>query len=231
MAKKNSKVPTFDYTKKFSFSDVEDFDKHISTQIRDYDRLFESILSIADSFILDGKRVYDIGCSTGFLIKTLSNKYASRKSEYVGIDINSNFSKLFIDTDNIKFHKADITRGYNFTDASLVLSLFTLQFIDPKDRLAVLDSIASSLDDGYGFIIAEKTYPDSAFAYKVLESASSDYKTDYYTDTEILADERSLRDIMRPFTEERLTSELKERFSSVSTIWAYYNFKAYLCIK
>lgn len=228
---KKAKKSTYDYSKKFSFDNVENFDDHISTQIRDYDRLAESIVALSDSFILDDRRVYDIGCSTGALIRKLDEKYADRRAEFVGIDINFNFAKLFEDTDRIKFNKADVTKGYEFSDASLILSLFTLQFIPPRDRLRVLDNIAGSLDDGNGFIVAEKTYPDSAFAYKVLEGASTEYKRAHYTAEEILADERSLRDIMRPFETERLEAELGNRFESVNPIWAYYNFRAYLCIK
>lgn len=231
MPKKKSKKPTYDYSKKFSFDNVENFDDHISTQIRDYDRLGASILAIADSFVLDGKRVYDIGCSTGALIRQLSETYPDRKAEFVGIDINYNFARLFEDTDRVKFNKADITKGYEFSDASLILSLFTLQFLPPVDRAKVLDSVAGSLDTGYGFIVAEKTYPDSAFAYKVLEGASTEHKREFYTAEEILADERSLRDIMRPTEAGVLEADLRERFDSVNTIWAYYNFKAYLCIK
>lgn len=226
-----TKKSTYDYTKKFSFDNVEEFDTHISTQIRDYDRLRDSILEIADSFILDGKRVYDIGCSTGALIQGLSAKYDKRKAEFIGIDINYNFAKLFEDTERVKFNKADVTKGYEFSEASLILSLFTLQFLPPIDRVKVLDSISDSLDDGYAFILAEKTYPDSAFAYKVLEGASTEHKRSSYTAEEIIADERSLRDIMRPSEAGILEADLRERFSSVSTIWAYYNFKAYLCIK
>jgi tRNA (cmo5U34)-methyltransferase len=147
---------SYDLTKKFSFDSIEGFDEHISLHIRDYDRLGATVLAIADSFIIGGKRVYDIGCSTGKLITALDTKYADRRAEYVGIDVNHNFAKDFEDTDTVKFNKADVTRGYSFSEASLILSLFTLQFIDPKDRLRVLDSISESLDIGYGFIVAEK---------------------------------------------------------------------------
>lgn len=229
---KNKNEPSYDLTKRFSFDTIENFDNHISTHIRGYSELRETISYIADSFIIRGKRVYDIGCSTGSLIRSLDKKYADRKVEYIGIDINYNFSKDFVDSDTVKFNKADVTRGYNYTDASLIISLFTLQFIDPKDRFRVLDSIADSLDIGYGFILAEKTYPDSAFAYKVLEDSSNDYKLDAgIPEVEVLKKPQTLRDIMRPFESDYLEAELKKRFSSVTVIWASFNFKAYLCVK
>lgn len=140
-------------------------------------------------------------------------------------------SKDFVDSDTVKFNKADVTKGYNYTDASLIISLFTLQFIDPKDRIKVLDSIAESLDTGYGFILAEKTYPDSAFAYKVLEGGSTDYKLERTPAEEVIEKEKAIRDIMRPFEEELLVSELKKRFRSVTVIWSSFNFRSYLCIK
>lgn len=222
---------SYDLTRKFSFDTIEGFDEHISLHIRDYDRLGATILSLADNFIITGKRVYDVGCSTGKLITALDEKYADRRAEYVGIDANHNFAKDFVDTDTVKFNKADVTRGYTFSEASLILSLFTLQFIDPKKRLEVLDEISGSLDLGYGFIIAEKVYPDSANAFRILEGGSSDHKLAHTTPEEVIKKERDIRDIMRPFEEELLVSELKSRFRSTTTIWSCFNFRAYMCIK
>jgi tRNA (cmo5U34)-methyltransferase len=222
---------SYDLTKKFSFDSIEGFDEHISLHIRDYDRLRATVLAIADSFIIGGKRVYDMGCSTGKLITALDTKYADRRAEYVGIDVNHNFAKDFEDTDTVKFNKADVTRGYSFSEASLILSLFTLQFIDPKDRLRVLDSISESLDIGYGFIVAEKVYPDSANAFRILEGGSNDHKLAHTSADEVIKKERDIRDIMRPFEEELLVAELKKRFRSTTTIWSCFNFRAWLCIK
>lgn len=222
---------SYDLTKKFSFDSIEGFDEHISLHIRDYDRLGATVLAIADSFIIGGKRVYDIGCSTGKLITALDAKYAERKAEFVGVDVNHNFAKDFVDTDTVKFNKADVTRGYSFSEASLILSLFTLQFIDPKKRLEVLDSISGSLDIGYGFIVAEKVYPDSANAFRILEGGSNDHKLAHTTPEEVIKKERDIRDIMRPFEEELLVAELKKRFRSTTTIWSCFNFRAWLCIK
>lgn len=227
----NPSESSYDLTKKFSFDTIEGFDEHIALHIRDYDRLGATILSLADNFIIGGKRVYDIGCSTGKLITALDKKYADRKAEYIGIDVNHNFAKDFEDTDTVKFNKADVTRGYEFSEASLILSLFTLQFIDPKDRLRVLDNIAGSLDLGYGFFIAEKVYPDSANAFRILEGGSSDHKLAHTSPEEVIKKERDIRDIMRPFEEDLLVGELNERFRSVTTIWACFNFRAYMCIK
>ncbi len=213
---------SYDLTKKFSFDSIEGFDDHISLHIRDYDRLGATVLALADNFVIGGKRVYDIGCSTGKLITALDTKYADRKAEYIGIDVNHN---------SVKFNKADVTQGYVFSEASLILSLFTLQFIDPKDRLKVLDSIADSLDIGYGFIVAEKVYPDSANAFRILEGGSADHKLAHTTPEEVIKKERDIRDIMRPFEEELLVAELRKRFRSTTTIWSCFNFRAYMCIK
>lgn len=222
---------SYDLSKKFSFDSIEGFDEHIALHIRDYDRLGSTILALSDSFIIGGKRVYDIGCSTGKLIRALDAKYADRRAEFIGIDVNYNFAKEFEDTDTVKFNKADVTKGYKFSDASLILSLFTLQFIDPKDRLRVLDSIADSLDIGYGFFIAEKVYPDSANAFRILEGGSNDHKLANTSAEEVIKKERDIRDIMRPFEEELLVAELKKRFRSTTTIWSCFNFRAYMCIK
>ena len=81
------------------------------------------------------------------------------------------------------------------------------------------------------FFVAEKVYPDSANAFRILEGGSNDHKLAHTTPEEVIKKERDIRDIMRPFEEELLVSELESRFRSVTTIWACFNFRAYMCIK
>ncbi len=81
------------------------------------------------------------------------------------------------------------------------------------------------------FFVAEKVYPDSANAFRILEGGSNDHKLAHTSADEVIKKERDIRDIMRPFEEELLVAELKKRFRSTTTIWSCFNFRAWLCIK
>ena len=58
---------------KFSFDTINDFDNHIIKSIPNYDILFSSIKSISEYFFCENTNVYDLGCSTGKLLKSINN--------------------------------------------------------------------------------------------------------------------------------------------------------------
>jgi len=56
---------------KFDFNTIKDFDSHILKSIPNYDVLIEAIISMSEYFVTKDAIIYDLGCSTGKLLKTL----------------------------------------------------------------------------------------------------------------------------------------------------------------
>ena len=209
----------------FSFHKIKNFDNHILQSIPNYDLLFESILRISDYFKDETKVVYDIGCSTGKLLKALDFK-----GQKVGIDYSSNL--LSKSTKEIKFIEFDLNNHFEFKDACLIFSIFTLQFLRKENRQTILNRIYNGLCQGGAFIIAEKTYTKYSMMQDIFTFSYYDYKKASFTETEILEKEKSLREILHPNTStENLRMLRNAGFQIIESFYKYFQFEAYLCIK
>ena len=207
----------------FDFNKIEDFDKHINLSIPHYDELQKQIINISQYFIDEHSSVYDIGCSTGSLLKKLPFK---EKVSYIGIDK----SNLIPDThEYIKFIKDDIF-NINITDASLILSIFTLQFLSHKERANTLRKIKEGLNHGGCFIVAEKIYASSPKVQDIINSFYYQYKEEHFEVSEILKKEQQLRTALRINTSDKLIKECLA-IGKVDIFWKNYNFICLLVTK
>ena len=210
---------------KFSFDTIQDFDSHILKSIPDYDKLMNLVLNISEYFLLSDSNVYDIGCSTGKLLKSIQT---DKKINRIGIDYSEN---LLPKSDDIKFLNIDLNKPFTFNNASIVYSIFTMQFIEKRNRLNLITSIYDGLLDGSIFILAEKVYSD----YPIIQDMNTflyyDFKKENFTNDEILNKEKDLRSIMRLNTSKENDNLLKSKFKIVETFWKHLNFEAKVCIK
>src|SRR3974390_2634942 len=129
--------------KDFSFGELAGtFDAHISDSIPGYrEVLLPECVRQSLRFVQPGTNVYDVGCSTGHLLKRVrhANQSARPNVTYIGIDREPNFEPRWSRgrRKNISFVLCDALT-YNYENASLVFNLFTVQFVRPRDKLALL---------------------------------------------------------------------------------------------
>lgn len=214
----------------FSFQTVNNFDQHINNSIAGYSDLVEDVLKISDYFVEDGMKSYDLGCSTGSLIKRLSVRHP--KSFFVGIDKEDNFSKDFTSSGNYQLIKRDLMTIDNFSEATFITSLFTMQFLSERDRTTIIDRVYKSLQVGGCFLWCEKILSNNPKFQDILSFIYYDRKREKFTDTEILDKERSLRKIMKSLTLEDNFSILNRvGFSRYEIFWRRYNFVGIIAIK
>lgn len=217
--------------KKFSFSTIENFDTHINKSIYGYDNMNNIIIQLSQYFIEDNTKVIDIGCSTGKLIKNIK-EYTNKKANYIGLEIEDNFTKDFKSVDNLILQKQDIIDYNNFNNSSLITSIFTLQFIPLKDRLNLLKKIYDGLNYGGAFILSEKVISDNSKINDILTFLYYDYKKVNFSNDEILNKESDLRDIMKPITlEDNISLLQKAGFKKIELFWRTYNFCSIIAIK
>lgn len=60
----------------FSFETIANFDDHIDSSIEGYSQMDGLVQSMSDYFVKDGQAVYDLGCSTGRLLKVLRERHS-----------------------------------------------------------------------------------------------------------------------------------------------------------
>jgi len=205
----------------FSFNTIQNFDDHINKSIPNFDVLISSIKSISEYFFVDGSNVYDLGCSTGKLLKEIKCK-----CNKIGYDN----SELL--PEEAGFVNVDLNESFAIESACVVYSIFTMQFLKTTQRKEYLKSIYDGLIDGGAMIICEKVYQSSGKLQEVLSFSHYDYKLNHFEASEIIAKERDLRFIMKPCNDKELVNLITETgFSTISQFWQAFNFKAYIAIK
>lgn len=213
----------------FSFSTIQDFDRHILNSVPGYSRLVNYIVNLSDYFVQCGEKIFDIGCSTGMLVKKLSRRHP--RCDIYGIDSEENFIGKLENTKNTSFFRFNAA-DMNFTKAAMITSVFTLQFIRPVERLNLIKSVHDGLNSGGAFILAEKIYSVESRFQDIATFLYYDFKSHAFAANEILSKERSLRKIMKPKTLNENTGMLMDvGFVSIEMFWRELNFCALLCIK
>ena len=164
----------------FSFRDhAKDFDSHIGRSIPGYHELVRTCIRLSRRFVQSGTTVVDVGCSTGHLLTSISEYNQSARSDvaYVGLDSVPDFDIHWghSENQNVQFEICDARSYQGFKNVSLASSIFTIQFIPPRDKVPLLQRIFDGLVEGGALIIAEKTLADTSRLQDALAFPYHDY--------------------------------------------------------
>ena len=225
----------------FTFAHREEgFDEHIEKSIRGYSHLIEDVVSLSRYFVEDETNVIDIGCSTGKMTKALIdyNLDHSQEAKYIGLEIAEGFEKDLEKRkkelsyyDYVQF-LSDDARWYEYSNCSLITSIFTLQFMPKTDRRELLQNIYNGLNEGGAFIFAEKTICENALVQDMITFNYYDYKRKSFDTEDIMDKERTLRNIMKPNTWQDLELMISYAgFSTVQPFWRNHAFVGAIAIK
>ena len=91
--------------KKFDFNKIDDFDKHISLSIPNYEFLKEHIVYLIEALTEENTNILDLGCSTGSLLKSIDKR---ESCQYFGFDTSNLLPK--INQPNTHFQNRDIVK-------------------------------------------------------------------------------------------------------------------------
>ena len=201
----------------------------------------EDVISLSRYFIENNTNVVDIGCSTGKMTKALidHNMDHCTDATYIGLEIADGFQKDLIKrTEEVKkyyynvYFKKEDARDYNYTNCSLVTSIFTLQFMPKIDRESLVKKIYDGLRSGGAYIFAEKTICENALVQDMITFNYYDYKRKSFSTEDIMDKERTLRHMMKPNTWKEIEEMiLKAGFSVVQPFWRNHAFVGALGVK
>jgi tRNA (cmo5U34)-methyltransferase len=211
---------------KFSFDTITDFDDHIAKSIPNYHLLNDAVRDLSSFFTKEDFAVVDLGCSTGTLLESIP--FTGTK---MGIDISGNL--LPESHDEVAYIQKDLRSFKNLGKTpSLVISLFTLQFLPLADRPNILSLVYDELAEGGAFIWAEKVHEPEGELERVMNFGYYDFKGKHFTPAEIMQKEKDLRPIMQTNTSTRNLIMAENAGFTVGTMfWKFYNFEAWLFIK
>ncbi len=214
---------------------VDQFEAHVGKSVPLYEEGHALIEKLSDYFVKDDSVCYELGASTGKLSHRLASRHDFRDARFIGLEKEADMvekARELYQKPNLTFLEADVT-DFSYEKADLIVAYYTVQFIHPKLRQQLIDTVYEQLHWGGAFIMYEKVRGSDARFQDILTGLYTDYKLDQgYSAEEIVAKSRSLKGVLEPFsTQGNLDMLRRAGFVDIMTVQKYMNFEGFLAIK
>lgn len=218
---------------------VEVFPDMINRSVPGYRSIVHGIGQLAKQFVQPHSRIYDLGCSLGAASLSIRQQLpAVAGVELIAVDNSAAMVERcrlqiasFRGDLPVHVELADI-RDYPLSDASVVVMNFTLQFIPPEQREALLARIYAALKPGGALILAEKFQAEAPFEQILIELHHEFKRANGYSDLEIAQKRAAIEHVMRIDTLASHQQRLQRVGFAASQVWFQcFNFAALLAVK
>ena len=221
----------------FGGSVADTFVDHIKHSVPLYAEGHDLVCQLSDWFVSDRSTVYEVGVSTGELIRKLAVHNAHKpNAQFIGMDVEpamiAKARSHCEDVSNISVLEAD-GRIFDFEKSDLIVSYYTMQFIPPRDRQLMFDRIWEALNWGGAFIMFEKVRAPDARFQDIATGLYNEFKLSQgFDEVEIVGKTRSLKGVLEPFsTKGNYDLFRRAGFEDTMTISKYICFEGFLAIK
>jgi len=221
----------------WSFEGIaNNFEEHVRRSVPFYDDGHSLVCQYSDFFVKNKSTVYEIGSSTGLLVRRLLAHHEQKNEiKFIGIepvDEMIEFANNKKNDDRIEFICGDAI-SIDFDRSNLCVSYYTIQFIHPNIRQEIFNKIYNSLKWGGAFILFEKIRASDARFQDYASQIYSDFKlSNGFSESEIVHKTRSLKGVMEPFSEQANIDMMKRAgFSDITSIFKWVCFEGFLAIK
>ena len=225
---------------KFDENVARIFDDMLNRSIPLYAETQSMALRLALNFIRKKSCVYDIGCSTGTVLKSLAQMIPDSTVKLIGLDN----SKPMLDEARKKLQlvkpKArvellfkDITRELEVKNASVIIMNYTLQFVRPLYRELVVRQLFEGMNKDGCLIMIEKVLGNNSLFNRMYIELYYAYKRERgYSDKEINQKREALENVLIPYRIDENFDLLKKcGFQTVDLFFKWYNFAGIIAIK
>lgn len=228
----------------FSFNEavVRVFPDMIKRSVPGYPTIVENIGVLAARFAQPDSVLYDLGCSLGAVTQTLRRHVVTSGCRVVAMDNSTAMvercreylhaqDSMFQELLPVEVQEGDIL-ALDFQPCSLVAMNFTLQFIAPQQRLALLTQIHRALLPGGALILSEKLHFENASEQQVLTDLHIGFKrANGYSELEIAQKRSALDNVMKPDSlEQHRERLLAAGFSQVIPWFQCLNFASLIAL-
>lgn len=224
---------------KWSFDGAvaDTFVDHVRQSVPLYDAGHELIASISDYFVRDDSVCYEIGTSTGQLLRRLAGHHSHKPgARWIGIDaVEPMIDKArahCAGIDNIEL-VADDALTFEYAKADLFIAYYCVQFIQPRHRQDLINRIYERLHWGGAFLMFEKVRGPDARFQDMSVAIYNDFKArNGFSADEILNKTSSLKGVLEPFsTEGNLGLLRRAGFTDIMSVMKWVCFEGFLAIK
>jgi len=226
------------YNAGWSFDGISGkFEQHVAKSVPFYDVGHDLICKYSDFFLKSDSLVYDIGCSTGLLMKRLLKwNEGKQQLRVIGIDPVEDmveFAKTQLEDDQRALVLCENALLSELDKADVIICYYSLQFMPPRVRQDMVNKIYNALNWGGGFFLFEKVRAPDARFQDYATQIYNDFKIDSGLDgNEIINKTKSLKGVLEPFsTQGNLDLLARAGFVDVASIMKYVCFEGFLAIK
>jgi tRNA (cmo5U34)-methyltransferase len=226
---------------KFEFNEpvARVFDDMLERSVPFYKECQQMVIDLARHFAQKDSAIYDLGCSTGTLLRHLVKAIPkSKNNRFVGLDnseamLKKARGKLKGHLKQCELVEADLEGDFELAGASVIIMNYTLQFIPPKRRAAMLKKIYQGLRPGGGLILIEKVRGESDGLNDLFVEQYHAYKRSQgYSKLEIAKKREALENVLVPLKPGKNRDLLTEAgFRQVDVFFKWFNFAGFLAVK
>lgn len=225
----------------FTFDErvAEVFPDMIQRSVPGYSNIITAIGMLAERFVTPHSKVYDLGCSRGAGILSIRRNLKCEGVKIIGVDNSPamvercrNHIQAYHSEVPVEILLEDI-RKVEIQNASLVVLNFTLQFLPPQDRLALLTKIHQGLKPNGVLVLSEKFAFENENINELLIDLHHTFKrANGYSELEVSQKRTALENVMRTDTIHTHKTRLKQAgFSQIELWFQCFNFGSMIAIK
>ena len=223
----------------FDESVAEVFPDMIQRSVPGYSNIITAIGMLASRFVTANSNVYDLGCSRGAGILSIRRNLSDHRVKIIGVDNSEPMverCRRHLDA----YHSdipveilCDDIRHIEIHNASMVVLNFTLQFIPPEDRIALLTKIYEGLNPNGVLVLSEKfTFHDNQMNELLIDLHHTFKRANGYSELEVSQKRTALENVMRTESIETHKQRLKQiGFKNVELWFQCFNFGSMIAIK
>jgi tRNA (cmo5U34)-methyltransferase len=215
------------------------FPDMIQRSVPGYSNIIAMTGLVAARHAQDNTRCYDLGCSLGASTLAMASQLKNRPLQFIAVD-NSEAMLLRCQhainslpgSFNIQLI-CDSLQNVSIENSSVVVMNFTLQFVSPVERDAVIRNIYDGLQPGGVLILSEKI----CFENPVMQSLTTDLHHAFkmangYSELEVSQKRTALDNVLIPETLAAHERRLRQSgFENIGVWFQCFNFISLLAIK
>ncbi|NCF16524.1 MAG: carboxy-S-adenosyl-L-methionine synthase CmoA [Gammaproteobacteria bacterium] len=215
----------------------------LQRSIPGYAASLEAIGSLAARYVRAGTTCYDLGCSLGGATLAMRQGIQQPCCRIVAVDaapaMIERCREMLAEDDRqhgpetqVDLVERDI-RDIQYSNASMVVLNYTLQFVDRADRDELVQNIYAGLNEGGLLVLSEKVVDEDPHMESLLIDLHHEHKRrNHYSTLEIARKRAALEDVLVPETVAEHRDRLKRAGFSQSAVWLrYFNFVSIIAIR
>lgn len=222
----------------FDASVTECFEDMLRRSIPQYDVMRSAVFDLTAKFRQRDTAIVDLGASRGDGLGPMLKEWGCY-NQWVAVEVSEPMLEVlrtrfsgWISNGVLQVLDTDLTESFPPVDASVVLSILTLQFIPIECRVQLLQRAFEALRPGGAMLVVEKVLGDTASLDDLFVGLYYGFKGESYTEEEIQRKRMSLRGVLVPLTAQWNVEMLRRvGFRQVDCFWRWMNFAGWVAVK